>query len=738
MTTIPRNSARRPVPRPVEPTAPALRIAPRRSTHWRDGVMWAGLGCAGFGVAPLVGYPMWDVPALAVGVGGGAAVVVSGHRDSRRRDLQDALVEALAPLLGLRQLDRRVARTGHWTNGWPGVPRKIAIRYAPAAPDSDPMWVQEVLAIVASRLMVRYEVTNHDRSRRRLSLRVVLKEPDAGATPPANQMRAERAIAELIGPTAQIAGVTFEGQDLHSITVHHQAGAKLAAAGYRTRIERVISTMLPGRWRAMWNLEEDSVIFEVRPLLPASVWMPIPKPQDNDDLLRKYRDVKIPCAIDEEGEVIYWYPARVPHAMATGTTGSGKTSFGHALVGTFTSQFEWPVWVLDAKRVEYLRFRDWPNVQIVAGSVPAQVALVHRAWALMEERYKLIELGEATVNDFEPLVVFLDEYAEFRNNLMEWYSQIKVKGDPPKPPTLLQVASLMRKARTARIHLVLSTQRPDAEFLGGEMRDNLGFRVSMGRLSPQGAMMMWENPATGVSLPRDRTGRAMATHLDGRPVEVQCFRFPDLDAEPGSEEHQLLDQIRPKQSRHPRLLITPAEPRVDSETGDVAPVTFRDHAQVPWVLASDRPDLDPLAHTGGDDTRDRRARSSTLASLGLDTEHSATVVHRDVSSILAGTPANAPTQELPHYETAEDTDENAGYAPATNTDPWSLVVGDLIEADAGSGQWVVVDEDPEGDVVSPGMVAISWRGDDDEFGSLSLPDDTDVAVRRPEILQENS
>ncbi len=681
---------------------------------------------------------MWDVPALAVGIGGGAAVVVSGHRDSRRRDLQDALVEALAPLLGLRQLDRRVARTGHWTNGWPGVPRKIAIRYAPAAPDSDPMWLQEVLAVVGSRLMVKYEVANHDRARRRLALRVVLKEASTGGGPPANQVRAERAITELIGPTAQVTEVTFDGQELHSITVSHQAGAKLAAGGYRTRIERVISTMLPGRWRAVWNLEGDSVRFEVRPLLPASVWVPTPKPQDNDDLLRNYRDVKIPCAIDEEGEIIYWYPARVPHAMATGTTGSGKTSFSHALVGTFTSQFEWPVWVLDAKRVEFLGFRDWPNVQVVAGSVPAQVALIHRAWALMEQRYELIERGEATVNDFEPLVIFLDEYAEFRNNLMEWYSQIKVKGDPPKPPTLLQVASLMRKARTARIHLVLSTQRPDAEFLGGEMRDNLGFRVSMGRLSPQGAMMMWENPAVGVSLPRDRTGRAIATHPDGRPVEVQCYRFPDLDAEPGSEQRQLLDHIRPKQSRHPRLLIEPAEPRVDPETGDVAPITFRDHAKAPWVLASDRPDLDPLANAGSDNTHDRRARSSTLASLGLDAEHPTRTLRRDVSSILAGTPENPSTQELPHYETHEDVDENAGYAPATTTAPWSLVVGDLIEADAGSGQWVVVDEAPEEDVVSPGMVAISWRGDGDEFGALSLPDDTDVAVRRPEILAENS
>lgn len=39
-----------------------------------------------------------------------------------------------------------------------------------------------------------------------------------------------------------------------------------------------------------------------------------------------------------------------------------------------------------------------------------------------------------------------------------------------------------------------SLQRPDAEFLTGEVRDNFSARTSMGRLSPQGAMMMWERP----------------------------------------------------------------------------------------------------------------------------------------------------------------------------------------------------------------------------------------------------
>ena len=228
------------------------------------------------------------------------------------------------------------------------------------------------------------------------------------------------------------------------------------------------------------------------------------------------------------------------------------------------------MWVGDSKRVEFLEFRDWPNVQVVAGSIPAQVALIHRAWELMEHRYELIESGRARVADFEPLFVVLDEYAEFVAGLSEWYPTIKVRGEPTKPPTVTQVASLLRKARTARIHLLITMQRPDVALLGGpggEMRDNLGHRVSMGRLSPQGAMMMWENPAVGVSLPRGCIGRATATHDDGRPVEMQCYRFPSWDAAPGTDEHALLARLRPGQARHPRLLIAPAEDSQDDAGG---------------------------------------------------------------------------------------------------------------------------------------------------------------------------
>ena len=195
-----------------------------------------------------------------------------------------------------------------------------------------------------------------------------------------------------------------------------------------------------------------------------------------------------------------------------------NTSVAHSLLNKIC-QHDWPVWVLDGKRVEFLHLRDWPNVQIVATTVEQQVALIYQVKELVDYRYALIEEGRARVEDFEPLVVFLDEWSEFINTLLDWYADVKRQGEPAKPPTVRQEASLARKARVARVHLVKFMQRADVALMGpgagGEVRSNFGMRLTMGPIDPDGAQMMWGNPATGVTLPRGVPGRATALNRAG-------------------------------------------------------------------------------------------------------------------------------------------------------------------------------------------------------------------------------
>lgn len=743
---------------PSETADPAHRLAPRRTTHLRDAVVLGMVGVGGCGVAGVTGHPAWDVPILAAGLGVGTAHAVSGELRRQRRHLHDQLVEALAPLLGT-PLDRRVVRLSQWTRGWPGLPREVLLHYNSGVRDTD-VWRDQVLATVRGRVMGRYELVGWHRRRCVVRLRLVEDERDSDRWShlrrrpgliddhvPPSQQRITKAITELIGATARTIDVSFDADEaLQSITMAHEAGAKLAAAGYRARVEKVVTTMMPGRWRAQWDLENDTVRFEIRPQLPDSLWVPTDQPVNVEDLLANYRGVQIPLAVDEDGVELVWRPAVSPHLLLTGGTGSGKTSVARAVIAKIT-QYGWPVWILDAKRIEFLDMRDWPNVQIVAGSLPQQVALIRRVWELMEYRYELIEKGVCRPSDFEPLVVFADEFADFRINLLEWYAQIKVKGDPARPPTSAEFGSLLRKARTCRIHIITALQRPDVELLGtGEQRDNFGARVSLGRLmSAQAAIMVWGDPTVGVAIPRGKVGRGTATRADGTPVEAQTYRFPDPDADLDSDEGRLIAALRPAQARHPRLVIVPPEESLEPD----APPTFRDYARAEWALAEQRPDLDPLAQPAPSRDEGRRL-ASTLSALGIDDGQTPPTEDGEDPG-LVGRPSRRPQLRLlsvadrdvvdaddQDQEPAvpEADDDYAGYASPVSSFARDLVVGDLIEVDPESGVWVVVDEPPEDDVVSPGLVAVSWRGDGDESGSISISDSQQISVRRPDDQME--
>jgi S-DNA-T family DNA segregation ATPase FtsK/SpoIIIE len=146
--------------------------------------------------------------------------------------------------------------------------------------------------------------------------------------------------------------------------------------------------------------------------------------------------------------------------------------------------------------------------------------------------------------------------------------------------------------------MVLAMQRPDAEILTGEARENFGQRTSMGPLSPEGATMMWNNPVTGVTLPRGRIGRAIGLSSAGIPVEMQCYRVPDpKDTIPGSTEHELLMSLRPAESKQERLVIVP--PQIDWDAEEPIEPTFTDYARAEWVPGRGPAGPGPLGYPRG-------------------------------------------------------------------------------------------------------------------------------------------
>lgn len=504
----------------------------------------------------------------------------------------------------------------------------------------------------------------------------------------------ERAIGIVRERLGKVEVEVFEDAD-GTITAIEAKGFKPRLANSqmaRASHERLIGSTHPGRWRASWDLEADQVRFEQRPKMASFV------PHEAEPLTDQNRYV-IPYAVDEDGEVIFWTLDGVdPHMMTVGPTGTGKTVLINGIVLEVTRR-DFRVRICDPKRIEFVGLRDWPNVEVVATSVEDMLATIWLTHEEMMDRYDRIERGDADTDDFEPIVLVLDEFRNFHRQVTSWYGANKQRGMPSKCPVFDWVASIAEMGRTAHIHLVLGTQRPDADFMTGSMRDNFRARASLGRLSPQGAEMMWESRALGTTVPRGLRGRGTGMTPEGRVVEMQTYWTPDprKAARSGSAEDQrLLAALRPTTTTYAARVIELGE---ESDLDGNVHSLWERVLEAQLVIALGRPE--PVEPAPAPDA-------------------GRTPPPWDVKD--AGEASADYAEEYPF-------DPFEGYDEASETSVGNVAIGDLVLVDPDTDHWAVVDDlepDPSGDE----LTCISWRDDDGEDGVLSLEDDEPITVRR--------
>jgi len=802
-----------------------------RPTMWPARSLTCLAGAAvGYAAAPYAGYPSLSLAAAALGGATSLQQAVSGARNTRRTRIADDLTEALTPLLGLRKPSRRHVMAcrwkpaeahggatlpsapdggrvtaSRWNGWWVGSPQRVKLVYARGVVNAEhPRWKTSVLDTTARLLGCEYTIVRHDAHKGVVHLRKKYRDQSMAPELELDVLRAERLVRSLLGPGASItpyfddleavleadddALSASEGEDegyplirqIVALDVHHQAGTRISTPAQRARVERSMSAMMPGRWRARFHLHQDHVRFELRPAMPQRVPSPPPLVLDTDPL-QNYDDVKIPFAVDEDADSAFWRPAIDPHLMVIGPTGTGKTVLLHNVVARFAA-WGWPVHIVDGKAVEFLGFREWPNVQTVATFVDEQVALIHAVWQIMEDRYAAVVAGEAMEVDFEPVVLVLDEFRDFIGNLTNWYGDIRTTGrggDPAKPPVLEKVKSIARKGRTARVHLVMGLQRPDAEFLSGEMRDNFRARVALGRLSPQASMMMWDSPTAAVAIPRIR-GRGTTLTPHGNVVEVQTFWTPDPRKVRAHqlEDLDILRSLRPDHVRHERLIVispTPQEKGNDEEeiryhqwanpyfqpsmtagvgarssehlryTARIIPLQLRPDLAtrsllspalaaewLPDDLASSPAHGNPAAHGDWGEAvsveADPRAGRYIAVTAPSPPRGNSTAIGRH----LALDDEVLESDDLDEDDdTAEATDPTAGYGEPVDLDVDELAGGYLVLVDEDTDHWATLEDAPEEDIDDPDLRRLEWRDDDDDSASLTVDAGTLITARIP-------
>jgi hypothetical protein len=393
---------------------------------------------------------------------------------------------------------------------------------------------------------------------------------------------------------------------IQEFTVGFVYNLKVSSAYRRGVIEGMVSDALGGSWEAEWSMASKRVRFVRSPGLPTMVDPPLDFPAVTRAGVRAlYKDTVIPFGVDAYGNVVGWDFKASPHFLIAGATSTGKTSLLMTVATQCARRGFNVVWI-DPKGFDSPGMRNWPNVSLVTAGTDEDGLVGHTA-ALrliadtMTDRLSQVKINPNRADDFDPIVVITDEFSNLAVALGQFYKTYGTSKEKGEPPTSRDIGILLRTARAVGIHMALGIQRPDTMFIAGEARDNTALRVAMGRLrSKDAAIMMFNDAVAGTRLQPGIKGRGTVQLPDGTFREMQAFYTPrvpateEQDAALSDRERAILTALCDVDSFWPRRVVDSALRGYDPEDDDQE-MSFKLIRESPVVLASDRPDLDPLS-----------------------------------------------------------------------------------------------------------------------------------------------
>lgn len=128
--------------------------------------------------------------------------------------------------------------------------------------------------------------------------------------------------------------------------------------------------------------------------------------------------------------------------------------------------------------------------------------------------------NEATGNDLPRLVFACDEVAELLDKTGRSKEDRERLGQIEN-----RLATLARLGRAFGIHLILATQRPDANIIPGQIRNNMDFRVC-GRAESVLSQIILDNSSAAEQIPKDARGR----FITGDGTVFQGYLFDETTA----------------------------------------------------------------------------------------------------------------------------------------------------------------------------------------------------------------
>lgn len=200
--------------------------------------------------------------------------------------------------------------------------------------------------------------------------------------------------------------------------------------------------------------------------------------------------------------------ANIPHILLGGSTGSGKSVLLKLLLMQAIRKGA-EVCIADFKGgVDYPK--EWRQKCRMCFTEADLLYTLDQLAAVLEYRKeRLADTGckdldaynEATGENLPRLVFACDEVAELLDKTGRSKEDRERLGKIEN-----RLATLARLGRAFGIHLILATQRPDANIIPGQIRNNMDFRVC-GRAESVLSQIILDNSSAAEQIPKDARGR---------------------------------------------------------------------------------------------------------------------------------------------------------------------------------------------------------------------------------------
>lgn len=190
--------------------------------------------------------------------------------------------------------------------------------------------------------------------------------------------------------------------------------------------------------------------------------------------------------LQNRGKKIFIDWTKLPHALITGASGSGKTYASKYLLASLVAQNpEIELYVIDYKGdTDFEPFAEFQNCYRYNEAKEGILNFL--------DRFHQRQSGADPTRT--PLYLFIDEFASFLTVLD------KKEADDFKK----KITELLMLGRSFNVHIIMALQRADSSYFVNGARDNFPIRLGLGRLSDESRRMLFPDMEKSDYVPLKR------------------------------------------------------------------------------------------------------------------------------------------------------------------------------------------------------------------------------------------